>query len=176
MNDFENYQEINHVSRLDFFSKVMGYLALGLGLSAIGALAGNYMMPLLGQAYMFAMLFFMAAFCDRKKSGKPLHSSSQGHVCCLFPGQRSDAVGDLKRLYDSFRSDGVCHNGCCIRFALSNRKDDQGRSDQDGTFLHDGSCLLHHSDHCEYAVLQSFGPGYCLMLYRDALIYGHYGL
>ncbi|MBQ1775564.1 MAG: Bax inhibitor-1/YccA family protein [Erysipelotrichaceae bacterium] len=61
MNDFENYQEINHVSRLDFFSKVMGYLALGLGLSAIGALAGNYMMPLLGQAYMFAMLFFMAA-------------------------------------------------------------------------------------------------------------------
>ena len=85
MNDFENYQEINHVSRLDFFSKVMGYLALGLGLSAIGALAGNYMMPLLGQAYMFAMLFFMGAeLVLAFVIGRNLERSSTASVRALF--------------------------------------------------------------------------------------------
>ncbi|MCR4633353.1 MAG: Bax inhibitor-1/YccA family protein [Erysipelotrichaceae bacterium] len=56
MND---YQEISRLSRPAFFNRVLGYLAVGLGLSALGAIAGNAILPMLGEGYMFAMLFFM---------------------------------------------------------------------------------------------------------------------
>ena len=58
MND---YQEISRISRPAFFSRVLGYLAVGLGLSALGAVLGNWILPLLGERYMFAMLFFMVS-------------------------------------------------------------------------------------------------------------------
>ena len=85
MNDYQNYQEIDRVSRPDFFSKVMGYVAVGLGLSALGALAGNYLLPMLGQAYMFAMLFFMVAeLALAFVIGKNLERRSTSSVRTMF--------------------------------------------------------------------------------------------
>ena len=61
MNNFDNYVEIDHISRTDFLSRVFTYLGLGLGLSAVGAYAGQYLLPLMGSAYMFGMLTLVIA-------------------------------------------------------------------------------------------------------------------
>ena len=85
MNDYQEFQEIRQLSRQDFFSRVLGYLAIGLGLSAAGALAGNYILPIFGQAYMFAMLFFMAAeLVLAFVIGKDLDKRSTASVKTLF--------------------------------------------------------------------------------------------
>ena len=59
MNNYEN--AINHVNRMDFVSRVFAYLGIGLALSAIGALGGNYLLPLAGQAYPFLMFGLIGA-------------------------------------------------------------------------------------------------------------------
>ncbi|MBQ6216974.1 MAG: Bax inhibitor-1/YccA family protein [Erysipelotrichaceae bacterium] len=85
MNDYQQFQEVRQLSRQDFFSRVMGYLAAGLGLSAAGAMAGNFILPLFGQAYMIAMLFFMAAeLVLAFVIGKDLESRSTDSVRTLF--------------------------------------------------------------------------------------------
>lgn len=59
MNNYDN--TVRYVNRMDFLSSVFAYLGIGLGLSAVGAVGGYYLLPLLGEAYGFAMIIFAIA-------------------------------------------------------------------------------------------------------------------
>ena len=54
MNNYDN--TVRYVSRMDFLSSVFAYLGIGLGLSAVGAVGGYYLLPMLGGAYGIVML------------------------------------------------------------------------------------------------------------------------
>ena len=54
MNNYDN--TVRYVSRMDFLSSVFAYLGIGFGLSAVGAVGGYYLLPMLGGAYGIVML------------------------------------------------------------------------------------------------------------------------
>ena len=60
MNDYQQFQEVRQLSRQDFFSRVMGYLAAGLGLSAAGVLIFTVSLQPYAAAFMFVFLLIKA--------------------------------------------------------------------------------------------------------------------
>ncbi|MBO7676801.1 MAG: Bax inhibitor-1/YccA family protein [Erysipelotrichaceae bacterium] len=62
MNEYNNYDNtVKYVSRMDFLSRVYAYVGIGLGLSALGAIGGNYLLPRLGSAYGVVMFGLIIA-------------------------------------------------------------------------------------------------------------------
>ena len=56
-----NYDNtVNYVSRMDFMNRVFAYLGIGLGLSAVGALLGDFFFSQLGGLYYIVMMIMMA--------------------------------------------------------------------------------------------------------------------
>jgi len=83
MNNFDN--TARYVSRMDFLSSVFAYLGIGLGLSALGAVAGYYLLPLAGRAYGLLMLVLMGAeLAMAFMMGRGLNTRSTASVRGMF--------------------------------------------------------------------------------------------
>lgn len=83
MNNFDN--TARYVSKMDFLSSVFAYLGIGLGLSALGAVAGYYLLPLAGSAYgilMFALV--IAELVMAFMMGRGLNTRSTASVRGMF--------------------------------------------------------------------------------------------
>jgi len=83
MNNFDN--TARYVSRMDFLSSVFAYLGIGLGLSALGAVAGYYLLPLAGRAYGLLMFVLMGAeLAMAFMMGRGLNTRSTASVRGMF--------------------------------------------------------------------------------------------
>ncbi len=83
MNNYDN--TARYVNRMDFLSSVFAYLGIGIGLSAVGALAGYYLLPLAGSAYGFLMfVLVLAEMAMAFRMGRTLHSRSTASVRGMF--------------------------------------------------------------------------------------------
>ena len=85
MNNYDN--TVKYVSKMDFLSSVFAYLGIGLGLSAVGAVAGYYLLPMLGSAYGIAMIALaIAELVLVFVLGRGLGTKSTSTVRTLFIG------------------------------------------------------------------------------------------
>ena len=83
MNNYEN--SARYVSRMDFLSSVFAYLGIGLGLSAVGAVVGYYLLPLAGSAYGILMFVLMGVeLVMAFMMGRGLNTRSTASVRGMF--------------------------------------------------------------------------------------------
>ena len=83
MNNYEN--SARYVSRMDFLSSVFAYLGIGLGLSAVGAVGGYYLLPLAGSAYGILMFVLMGVeLVMAFMMGRGLNTRSTASVRGMF--------------------------------------------------------------------------------------------
>ncbi len=59
MNEYNNFEQVNRISKSDFLTNVFTYLGIGLGLNALGAMVGYYFLPALGNAYPVVMMILV---------------------------------------------------------------------------------------------------------------------
>ncbi len=85
MNNYNNYAEINHVSRADFLTRVFTYLGIGLGLSALGALVGGFLLSRMAGVYSaLVIIALISEFVLAFMMGRNLQQRSTSAVRTMF--------------------------------------------------------------------------------------------